>query len=168
MVWLSDSIHRCCLSFGFCAGFWDTQILHIPSVVFFLLVHFIYWVTLFPFSGRGELLLIATFTLGTDCTVDSSIIPGGIFFYSGHGSHFIHCGGMLELVTQGVTMTTRIVPFFLLSAGRRVLFLLPCHVIPLYSNCHVSFLFFFSRQEYVADGLILIEEFVARGDSIDT
>lgn len=57
MIWLSDSIHRCCLSFGFCAGFWDTQILHIPSVVFFsLLVHFIYWVTLSLLrAGRNPL-----------------------------------------------------------------------------------------------------------------
>lgn len=66
-------------------------------------------------------------------------------------------------------MTTRIVFSLLAISGPSSAFpiTLPCYSFVLQSPCFL-FVFCFSRQEYVADGLILIEGFVARGDSIDT
>lgn len=54
MVQLSDSLYCRRLSFGFIAGFWDTQVLHIPSVVFHLFIFILRVAGFFFFSERGD------------------------------------------------------------------------------------------------------------------
>lgn len=105
----------------FVAGFWDTQILHTPSVVF-LLVHFYLLSPPFPLGRRwrDELLSMVTFTLGTDHTVDpSGPVPGERKTLSLGGFSFFQARYLFHslpyyvgISNLGVTMTTRIVYFF--------------------------------------------------------